>query len=159
MQDIKIEIREQAMLNNTRYNLYVNDVYFDGFTLVMGTVGYDLNPRLCKILNIGAGDYEAYQELIKKYLVSPKLTMEELEACIKKHNSGWLPNWKNSSDLKHFVILYLDDDDDNTILLGTGFSYLCKRLPNSLYMKNRKVADNVISELGEERIIKLLKEW
>ena len=157
MQDIKIEIREQARVNNIRYNLYVNDVYLDWFTLSKGLVGYNLDSILCKILNIEAGDYEAYQELIKKYLVEEPLTLEELVTCIKKHNNGWTPDWKNSSDLKHCFIL--DLDDDNTISLGTGFSYLCKTLPNNLYMKDNEVVDNVISELGKERIIEFLKEW
>ena len=156
MQDIKIEIKQLDRLNPDVYHLYFNKVSLDCFTLDKGFVRYDLDLILCEILNIEGGNYEDYQELIKKYLVIPELTMEELGACIKKHNNSWTPDWKNSSDLKHCFIL---DLDDNTISLGTSFSYLCKTLPNSLYMKNRKVADKVISELGEERIIEFLKEW
>ena len=67
--EIKIEIiKDNPYIFGDKYVLYFNSVAMDWFILSNNEVVYDLDSRLRKILNITVGDYEAYQELIKKYL-------------------------------------------------------------------------------------------
>ncbi len=68
---------------------------------------------------------------------------------LKALNEGWRPDWDAGNELK-FHLSYLPYEDE--IVISQGATGLCQSPPDCFYAKSTLICQQVISELGEEKV-------
>lgn len=72
---------------------------------------------------------------------------ETLRRVIAEANEGWLPDWNNSNESKCYICFKTNEDK-----LSTDWVKFTKNKPSFMYIKNTKIAEQIIADYKKELI-------